>query len=144
MHNLEIICIPHNELEDCFLFGTITRPHFCKIRHEGMSDLARAGFGKRQKDIFFKTVDDGGKEIVLVPFLVRMESESAEFRFDLCGMDRIVRVQLIPDFQELSQCHQLGEPFVRALYSPAHETLLRTRKKTQFVKFLASIIQFLL
>ena len=73
-----------------------------------------------------------------------MKPEPADFRFDLHGMDRIVRMQLIPSFQNLSQCHQLGEPFIRTLYSPAHKTLLRTRKKTQFVKFLSRIIQFLL
>jgi len=73
-----------------------------------------------------------------------MESESAKFRFDLYSMDRIVRMQLIPGFKDLSQCHQLGEPFIRALYSPAHETLLRTRQEAQFVKFLSRITQFLL
>ena len=108
------------------------------------ADSTGMGFGKRQSNVFFKTVDDGGKKIVLLPFPVRMESEPVEFHFHLSGMNRIIRMQLIPGFQNLSQRHLLGKPFIGTLYSPAHETLLRTREETQSVKLLARIIQFLL
>ena len=119
-------------------------PQFAKTYAYLFSIGTKVGFGKRQRNVFFKTIDDGRKEIVLVPFPVRMKSEFSEFRFDLYRMDRIFRIQLIPGFEDLSQCHQLREPFIRTLYSPAHETFLRTRQKTQFVKFLSGIIQFLL